>query len=122
MVKRNKPFLLLLKMQLRNIKKNIAQFLAIIVIGAIATTLFVGLQSNADTFEAQIQETFREGSLPDAFVTTGQYDENDILKLKEILPDDYQVDSRLYLPSKIGNHDVYAVVVDHIPTLSHPYG
>ena len=68
MVKRNKPFLLLLKMQLRNIKKNIAQFLAIIVIGAIATTLFVGLQSNADTFEAQIQETFREGSLPDAFV------------------------------------------------------
>ena len=122
MVKRNKPFLLLLKMQLRNIKKNIAQFLAIIVIGAIATTLFVGLQSNADAFEAQIQETFKEGSLPDAFVTTGQYDENDILKLKEILPDDYQVDSRLYLPSKIGNHDVYAVVVDHIPTLSHPYG
>lgn len=109
-------------MQLRNIKKNITQFLAIIVIGAIAVTLFVGLQSNAGVFENQIKTTFDEGRLPDVFVTTSSYDSKDEELLGKFMKDGDILDKRIYVPGKIGNHDVYMVVTDQIPNLSTAYG
>ncbi len=122
MVKKKSAFFLLLRMQLRNIRKNIAQFLAIIVIGAIAVTLFVGLQSNAGVFENQIQTTFDEGRLPDIFVTTSSYDSKDEELLKSHLKEGDVFDKRIYVPGKIGNHDVYMVVTDQMPELSTAYG
>ncbi len=121
MVRHHRLLPLLLKMQLRNIKRNIAQFLAIIVIGAIAVTLFSGLQANADVFQKQIDTAFQNGVIPDLYVTTQKYDENDIEKIEEILPDEYKFDKRLYIPSKIGTHSVYAVIVDCMPSLAKPY-
>ncbi len=121
MVKHSRLLPLLLKMQLRNIKRNIAQFLAIIVIGAIAVTLFSGLQANADVFQKQIDTAFVNGSIPDLYVTTQKYDENDAKQIEDMLPDDYQFDKRLYIPSKIGTHSVYTVIVDSMPSLAKPY-
>ena len=47
---------LLNKMLLRSFKKAWAQFLAVIAIGAIAVTLFVGLLANAQSFENRLKE------------------------------------------------------------------
>lgn len=121
MVKRSRLLPLLLKMQLRNIKRNIAQFLAIIVIGAIAVTLFSGLQANADVFQKQIDNAFVNGRIPDLYVTTQKYDEKDAQEIEDNLPDGYQLDKRLYIPCKIGTHSVYAVIVDSMPSLAKPY-
>ena len=113
---------LLLKMQLRNIKKNIAQFLAVISIGAIAVTLFVGLQANAVVFENQINTVFTEGNLADLFVTVSSYDQDDDAKINDIVGSYGEVEKRAYIPAKVGNHEAYAVIVDELPKISTAYG
>ena len=77
-----KTFRLLNKMMLRTIKQNLMQFIAIIVIGAIAVTLFVGLHANADVFEMQVNQVYEEGNLADLWVTTESFDKEDLSKIK----------------------------------------
>ena len=57
-MKKQSTFSLMFRMMLRSIKQNVLQFLAIIAIGAIAITLFVGLISNADVFESQVNSVY----------------------------------------------------------------
>ena len=121
MVKKKSISLLSLKIGFRSLKKNIGQFLAIILIGAISMTLFVGLLSNAQAFGKQIDDTFARGNLPDFFVTCSQVEEEDRRAIDEIIGDDGEIEERIYLPCKIGNHDAYAVVTDSLPQISKPY-
>ena len=70
---KKKAFSLLNKMMVRTIKQNLMQFIAIIVIGAIAVTLFVGLHANADVFESQVNTVYEEGNLADLFSSLNVY-------------------------------------------------
>ena len=101
MVKKKSISLLSLKIGFRSLKKNIGQFLAIILIGAISMTLFVGLLSNAQAFGKQIDDTFARGNLPDLFVTCSQVEEEDRRAIDEIIGDDGEIEERIYLPCKI---------------------
>lgn len=109
-------------MSLRNIKNNLMQFISIIAIGAIAVTLFVGLLSNADVFENQVNEVYTEGNLASLWVTTKSYDEEDEEKISSLLFDGDEISSRFYIPTNMSNHSVNLSVVHTLPTVSKPYG
>lgn len=113
--------LLLLKMQLRNFRHNLGQFLSVIAIGAIAITLFLGLQSNAMVFENQVNCVFNQGNSPDLYITTTGYDKSDEEFLNSILVDDDHMEGRIYIPGKIGHDNVYLSVINELPKISKPY-
>ena len=119
---KKKAFSLLNKMMVRTIKQNLMQFIAIIVIGAIAVTLFVGLHANADVFESQVNTVYEGGNLADLWVTTKSYDEKDYDNIKDLLNDGDSIESRIYIPSESSAHSLFITVVDEIPTISKPYG
>lgn len=112
---------LLAKLGLREIKNNWKQFLAIIAIGSIAVTLFVGLMANADNFESRVQQTFDNGNMADLWVTTKTYDENDVYKIRQIVGEEGEVESRFEAMGQAGHHSVYVGVTNGEPTISHPY-
>ena len=122
-MKKRSTFGLLLKAQLRTIRQNWAQFLAIIAIGAIAVTLFVGLLANADDFELQVNTSYQRGNLSDMWVTTRMYDLNNDDKdaIEKIVGDQGKVEGRLYLPAKIGHNSVYLTVLSDDMSISTPY-
>jgi uncharacterized membrane protein YedE/YeeE len=90
---KTKTFRLLSKMMVRTIKQNLMQFIAIIVIGAIAVTLFVGLHANWDVFEERVNTVYSEGNLADLWVTTKSYDKEDINKIKTFLEEGGSIES-----------------------------
>ena len=112
---------LLAKLGLREIKNNWKQFLAIIAIGSIAVTLFVGLMANADNFESRVQKTFDSGNMADLWVTTKTYDENDVHNIRQIVGEEGQVESRFEAMGQAGHHSVYVGITTGEPTISHPY-
>lgn len=109
-------------MLIRSLKKGWSQFLAIIAIGTIAVTLFVGLLANADSFESRVNEVYSEGNLASLWVTTStctKEDENEIAKL---LNEGDELDGRLYLPATVGDKSVYLAITKTLPEISKPYG
>ena len=112
---------LLAKLGLREIKNNWKQFLAIIAIGAIAVTLFVGLMANAENFSSRVETTFSNGNMADLWVTTLSYDERDEAAIKYIVQDKGSVESRFEIMGQAGHHSVYVAVTDGEPAISHPY-
>ena len=97
---------ILAKLGLREIKNNWKQFLAIIAIGTIAVTLFVGLMANADNFESRVQKTFDNGNMADLWVTTLNYDSRDEAAIKGIVGDKGDVESRFEIMGQAGHHSV----------------
>lgn len=122
MVKNKSSLFFLNKMNLRNIKNNLMQFISIIAIGAIAVTLFVGLLSNADVFENQVNEVYSNGNLASLWVTTKTFDSEDESNISSFLSDEDELSSRFYLPTNMSNHNVNLAIVHSLPEISKPYG
>ncbi len=121
-MKRGSTFSILNKMLIRSFKKAWAQFLAVISIGAIAVTLFVGLLANAQSFENRVNEVYSEGNLASLWVTTTKYEKEDEEMIASLLEDEEKMEGRLYLPCEAGSKSVYLVVTPSIPEISKPYG
>lgn len=123
-MKKQSTFSLMFRMMLRSIKQNVLQFLAIIAIGAIAITLFVGLISNADVFESQVNSVYSQGNLANLWVTTAidKVDTKDLAAIEGMLEDGEKVEGRSYITSSAGNNSIYLCVVHGMPTISKPYG
>ncbi len=122
MVKKPSLMSLLWKMRLRSFKKGWAQFLAVIAIGAIAVTLFVGLQANAASLESRSNQVYLEGNLASLWVTTNHYDSDDEAYIKKQLSEDDTMESRLYLPLQLATSNLYLSVSHSMPNISKPYG
>ena len=58
------------KLLWRELLRSWAQSLAIVAIGAIAITLFVGLQANSRSLDARVEEMVSLSSPADLYVTT----------------------------------------------------
>ncbi len=115
-------FSLLNKMLIRSFKKAWAQFIAVIAIGAIAVTLFVGLQANAISFENRVNEVYNEGNLSSLWVTTTKYEKEDQEAISSLLEEGEEMEGRLYLPCEAGSKSIYLVVTHSLPKISKPYG
>ena len=114
-------FRILLASIFRCFKKSILQFLAIIAIGAIAITLFVGLLANADVFETQVKSVYKQGNLASMWVTTTLNDTDDFEEIKRIVGDRGEVEGRFYFPGTANARNVYLSITDKKPTLSKPF-
>ncbi len=115
-------FSLLFRSGLRSLKKGWTQFLSIIMIGAIAMTLFVGLLANAESFEHRVNSVYREGNLASLWVTVSKTSEEDETNIKTFLSSNDIFDKRLYMPIQLGNRDSYLAVYASSPKVSKPYG
>lgn len=122
MKNRKSAFSLLNRMTLRSLKHGWAQYLAIIAIGAIAVTLFVGLLANADSFETRVNSAYDAGNLADIWVTTTSCDSEDEEAIRQIVDDEGKVEGRFYASASITNNAVYLSVTEKLPTISTIYG
>ncbi len=109
---------LFFKMIIREFKAHWSQFIAIIAIGGIAVTLFIGLQANAISFQKQVDTMYEMGNLADIWVTTNDYDKKDFENLQQIVGEDGYVEKRFDLPSQASSRPIYAIISDTMPTIS----
>jgi putative ABC transport system permease protein len=105
----------------REIKHNWAQFLAIIGIGGIAVTLFVGLLANAESIEERVDYSYNSGAMADLWVTTSSYKEVDQKKIAAIVGEKGSVEGRFEAPGRVARNSVYSVITPSLPTISKPY-
>lgn len=116
-----KTLALLAKISHRELKSNWAQFLAIIGIGGVAVTLFVGLLANAASIENRVNQAYDEGQMADLWVTTSLYKPNDLALIQETVGDLGTVEGRFEAPGRHARNSVYSVITPKMPTISKPY-
>lgn len=96
------------------------QFLAIVLMGAIAMTLFVGLISNAQSLSERVNAFYTSSSVPDAWVVTNKYEIADENYVRSLLEEGDTFDKRFQITAKLESSSAYCIVSEHTPTLSHP--
>lgn len=119
---------ILFKKCIRDIVRNLRQFIAIIFIIAVAVTLFVGLQANSKEFERRVNIVYEKGNIADIWVTvspdlfSSTEMEEEYNTLVEINGgDSSNVEKRLYLPTSINNLSVNALISKDFPKINTAY-
>src|SRR5574344_132710 len=115
------PLAYLTKMGRREVRSSWAQFLAIIAIGGIAVTLFVGLLANAESIEKRVDAAYDGGNMADLWVTTSSYDPDDLATIRDIVGDDGAVEGRFEAPGRLARNSLYTVILPTMPSISKPY-
>ena len=118
-MKRSASFFMI-KQGMREIVSLWKQFLAIIAIGAIAVTLFVGLQANADSLEKRVNVVYEAGNLADSYVTVNPMKGNqgDLSNIRDLLGDSADIEGRFYAFTHLNSHNAYCAISDDYPTIS----
>jgi ABC-type antimicrobial peptide transport system permease subunit len=96
------------------------QFLAIIAIGGIAVTLFVGLLSNAKSLSDRVDLFYEQGNAADIYVTSNEYQTEDLQGIKGCLEDHDAVEARFEMGVRLGSANAYAAVAYQMPNISKP--
>nr|MCR4562725.1 hypothetical protein [Bacilli bacterium] len=118
---KKRPLRYMMKTSAREVKNNLLQYLAMIGIGGIAVTLFVGLMANAQSIESRVNECFDAGNMADIWVTTNVHDQDDLPSIKDVIQEDGLIEDRFYVPGRIGRNNVYCAVSPELPSISKPY-
>ena len=119
-MKATRPGVVLRRKMRRQTLRDWKQYLAIIMMGAIAVTLFVGLLSNALSLSQRVDAFYASGDTPDCWVLTNSHDQEDEDYIKGLLEEGDRFDKRFQTTAKLNSSSAYMVVTDTIPTLSHP--
>jgi ABC-type antimicrobial peptide transport system permease subunit len=96
------------------------QFLAIIAIGGIAVTLFIGLLSNAQSLSDRVEAFYQQGNAADIYVTTSLHQDGDASALQKLLSSDDTLESRFEFSARLGSQNAYAAISPAIPGISKP--
>lgn len=120
-MKKKTPLSLFFKLALREVRHGWAQFLAIVSIGAIALTLFVGLEANAASLSKRVERTYEEGNMADIWVTSSRYEERDERLVRSLLKEEESYERRFEMSASIGSHSVLTAVSDTLPSISRPF-
>lgn len=118
----------LIKKCIRDIIRNVKQFIAIIFIICVAVTLFVGLLANSNEFERRVNIVYEKGNIADIWVTvnpdlfSSTEMEEEYNTLVEINGGDADnVEKRLYLPTTINNLSANALISKDFPKINTAY-
>ena len=109
---------LLTKMNMRTILRSKLQFLAVILITALAMTLFVGLTSNAKSINDRVNELYESSNMADIWTTTKEYDSNDLKSIEEIVGDRGETEERFMMPAKLQTYEATALMSKNLPTIN----
>lgn len=120
MGKRPSTAKILLRKVLRDAASSWKQFLAIVAMGAIAITLFVGLLANAQSLSERVERFYSAGNTPDIWTVTTLHDDEDETYIRSILDEGDLFGDRFLAPGKISSHGAYALVEKEIPNVSYP--
>lgn len=118
----------LFKKCIRDIFRNIKQFISIIFIIAISCTLYIGLESNAEGFEKRVNQVFTNGNLSDIWVTINpvlnDFDEmdKDLTFIESVGGENSSSETRLCIPSEIFGFSAYGLISQVFPTINKPSG
>ena len=111
---------ILFKKMLRDAAASWKQFLAIVAMGAIAITLFIGLLANAQSLSERVERFYAAGNTPDLWTVTTLHEDEDAEFVKSILDEGDLYGDRFLAPGKISTHNAYALVEEEIPNVSYP--
>ena len=108
----------------REVFHNWAQSIAIVAIGAIAVTLFVGLQANSSSMQARVDEMVAASNPADIYVTTDPHSlkaKNDSELILSALDEDDFTESRFYGYCTLESKNAMLAVSPFLPNLSKGY-
>lgn len=103
---------------LREIKNNFKTYLSVILIAALAVTLFTGILANYQNFNDRLEHIYQEANMCDGIVMTKNRNEELEAYLEE---KDIFFEKRIYIPTKSGNENIYLVTFDQTSTLNRPF-
>lgn len=113
---------LLLKLGLSTIKQNWKQFLAIVGIGGLAINLFVGLLTNATSFEHRVASMHKDGNVADVFLTLDPRDPdpNDLNAIQDIAAKYGYSEQRFYTLTGLSSKNALCAISYSLPEISAP--
>lgn len=106
----------------RVIKKNIKNYIAIILITILSITLFVGLFANYHYLKEDLKATYEASNVADTFVTVNKTYQSDINYLKDNKEEYnlYDIESRVYSDAYIKEKKVYLIAASDNNKISTP--
>lgn len=120
-------FKTLFKSCLRDFRKNLKQFIAIVFILGIAVVLFTGLNANSIAFENRVNQVYssENGNLADIWVTLNTDMESDssddLVEIEKFIGDDGKMEERTLIPSSVNNFACYSLISIDRPTINKEY-
>lgn len=102
----------------REIKNNFKTYLSVILIAALAVTLFTGIFANYKNFNDRLDYIYQEANMCDGIIMTNTYNE----KIEDYLKENHVVyEKRLYMLASTGNIDLYLASFSEDSKLNLPY-
>jgi len=112
---------LMAKVGVKTFKENLYQFIALIFIGIISVTIYIGLMANALTFSSRIEDMYTKSNIADLSVTLDprhKDTENDEKKISEIIGDKGKIEKRFYTYATLNSYNAILTVSDKYPTIN----
>lgn len=102
----------------REIKNNFKTYLSVILIAALAVTLFTGIFANYRNFNDRLDHIYQEANMCDGIIMTNTYNQEveEYLKENEVF-----YEKRMYMSSTTENIDLYLASFQDTSTLNLPY-
>lgn len=119
--KKKSTISVLIRENLRTLFRSKLQFLAVILITALAMTLFVGLASNSLSLNNRVNELYQGSNVADIWTTVTREEERDERAIQKAIGFDGVLEKRLQISSKLNGYTSSALISDSIPTVSKPY-
>ena len=131
MVNNMRLFKTLVKKCFRDFIGNIKQFISIIFIIGISVTLYVGLDANYESIQKRVDQVYSQeyGNLADIWLTfnpnindfSNNSLENEQTKIHEIIGEESNLETRLMMPSMLGDKVSNALIYYSLPNINKPY-
>lgn len=102
----------------REIKSNWKQYLSVILIAALAVTLFTGIWANYRSFQDKLNTIYQESNMCDGIVMVKNHDEE---IEKYLQSKGYEYQKRLYYPTRVDNTSIYLATFKESDKLNLPY-
>ena len=103
----------------REIRTSFKQFVSVILIAALAITLFCGLTANYKKLERRVNLLYESTNVADLWVFFNDMSADDLERLSQI-PGVEAVERRAYLPLSVNGNSVTVVLTDGEPSISTP--
>ena len=104
---------------LREVKTNFKQYLAVVLIAALAVTLFTGIWANYRGFQDKLSYIYEKSAMCDGIITMERSDSDveNFLKEKGV---SYQ--TRIFMTAKADGKSVYVATFSKSDTMNKPFG